>query len=221
MNEAKLKLDSIRESISDIVPKEKKRDYGDALIEKLDLLRKLHLNQLQCCQFTAFQCRSSTTGTKKYLSYRRFNEFPWLVWKTSVDGQGTELQSGQISNPGEAFCGIWTTAEEHGFHNNSNQSKYVIGKHDWCHEGSVDHLKNHKNHWCHIEAIKFLFNHFHQPATVINQLNVQANTNLANIQISNQNYFASMVHGAICSWEEVVLLLWQYISRRRQVACPA
>jgi hypothetical protein len=53
VTKAQLKLDSIRASISDIVPKEKKRDYVDELIEKLDL-KKLHLNQAQCCQLTAF-----------------------------------------------------------------------------------------------------------------------------------------------------------------------
>jgi hypothetical protein len=64
---------------------------------------------------------------------------------------------------------------------------------DWHRDGSVEHLKNHQNHWCHIEAFKFLFNHF-QPATVIDQINVQANTNLADIQKSNRHFFASIIH---------------------------
>jgi hypothetical protein len=155
VNKAKLRLDSIRASMRDIVPKEKKRDYVDELIEKLDL-KKLHLNQSQCQQFTAFQCR----GTKRYLSYRRFDEFPWLVWKTTVNRLDAELQSDQSSNLGKAFCGICTNAQEHGFRIDANQSKFVRGMHDWCCDGSVEHLHNHQHHQCHIEAIKFLFNHF-------------------------------------------------------------
>lgn len=115
-------MDSIRASISDIVPKEKKRDYVDELIEKLDL-KKLHLNQAQCRQMTVCQC----CGTKRYLSYRRFDEFPWLVWKTSVNHQlDTEMQSDQSSNLGKAFCGICTNAQERGFCIDANQSKFGI-----------------------------------------------------------------------------------------------
>jgi hypothetical protein len=190
-----------------------KRDYEDELIEKLDL-KKLHFNQSQCHQFTAFQCQD----TKRYLSNRRFDEFPWLVWKTSVNGLDTELQSDQSSNPGKAFCDICTNAQECGFHIDANQSKFVGGMHDWCHGGSAEHLQNHQNHQCHIEAITFLFNHF-QPATLIDQLNVQA------IQILQiyKNLISTTLHLSYIqciSWEEMVIHSL-VIHLKKAGMCPA